>query len=57
MDNEKEFIQDILDDLQHEFDLNDNAMKQIKKEMANYALAAVMDSHIRKEAENICKER
>lgn len=39
-----------------EYLLTKQQLAIIRKAMANYALAAVMDSAVRKEAESICQE-
>lgn len=37
--------------------LTPEQLQQVRMAMANYALAALMDSEVRKEAEDICEEQ
>lgn len=48
----KTTLNDILDDLKGRHELNDDAIADIKREMAQYAFYATMDSVVRDEAVN-----
>jgi hypothetical protein len=53
---EKLLIDEILIDLNIVLNLNEKQSDILRYNMASYALAAIMDSSVRKEAENICEE-
>ena len=52
----QEHIQHYLDELKATWDFTQEELNDIRGKMASYALAALMDSEVREEAFNICKE-
>jgi len=52
----QEHIQHYLEDLKSTWDFTQEELNDIRDKMANYALAALMDSKVREEAFEICKE-
>lgn len=50
------FIAKTVDDLEREWSFTTEQLGSIRSALANCALAATMDSAVRKEAEEICSE-